>query len=90
MNKPRVETILVLVKMAQEEEGVRLEALLKATKALCRDYVHKERYKVARAERKADVYITPPFAVAQQDEAAPAGNEPTIQRQDDQAEGGAA
>lgn len=73
---PRIETITVLVKMAQEEEGERLEALLKATKALCRDYVHKERYKVARAERKA--------AAAQE------GNGPTIQRPDGQAEGGAA
>lgn len=48
MKKHRVETLVVLIKMAQEAEGERLDALLKATKALARDYAHKERYKAAR------------------------------------------
>ena len=45
----------MLVKMAQEETGARLDALLKATKALCRHYVHKKRNKASRKARGLDV-----------------------------------
>lgn len=55
MKKHRVETLVVLIKMAQEAEGERLDALLKATKALARDYAHKERYKAARKGARAEV-----------------------------------
>ncbi len=47
----RVETLTLLVKMAQEETGERQAALLAATKALGRCYVHSERYKAVLAAR---------------------------------------
>lgn len=89
----KVEAIFVLADMSRSRKLTleQVTALQMGVRCLCKRHFDHMRGLVRWRERKAKeaaVYITPPFAVAAAEAAAPEVNDPTVQRSNDQTEGG--